>query len=123
MFSHPVTILGGIVMVLGWVVLIGGGASDASGVLPMAVVNFHALSIGSGMILTGGFLGISGVFAKGFLSVGAALSEAATSEKAAHKPSFAAGAGSKRAEAREKLAEVDPEEALKRKLMEKGFSA
>ncbi|MHA6646373.1 hypothetical protein [Mesorhizobium sp. A623] len=62
MFSHPAAILGFIVMAIGWLMLVGGGASGFQ-FEPRGIVNFHTLWIASGLIMTGGTLVVGGVVA------------------------------------------------------------
>lgn len=81
MFSHPLSILGYVFLVIGWFFLLDGGVNSLNVGMgeierqmrylnnlkgEAEVVNFHTLWIASGLIMSGGICVIAGILARGF---------------------------------------------------------
>lgn len=116
MFRHPATIGGTIIMVLGWMLLLGGGVSD-SAFAGRGIVNFHTLWIATGMILTGCTFIVAGLIAQGVHTFVNGM------EQMLHLQSATVRKDSPTKEVAPTTAArtVDPAEALRRQMMERGF--
>lgn len=67
--GSPLTIIGALILVIGWLLLFFGSGIEVGG-LSRQVVNVHQLAIAQSTILTGGLLIICGFISDGFNRLG-----------------------------------------------------